>query len=272
MNSSSARSADTALPTSTVAVANGTEQFVFSQFSVGTSSNTPSVTLPLPNIAENGSVTQPVVLPEPPTFTVSQPSLVFNDSSALLNTVEVLQNTRNGLQSSTLIAPTISGNASIPAQNFLLNAPPNEAYMLSVAVKVRRSTDLTAENFSRIIQSALKKAYIEGRNRQLGISTRRRIKRKSKIRKRQVGNSNVPLTKFDENRVEIRVIFIEFMLSMHSIQFIFQLISVDRPMSDEAKIRFYVVNDKNLVEAKRAKETFDQLGNSELSAFLTYPV
>lgn len=207
--------------------ANGTDQFVITQFSVATSP-TSSVTLPLPNTAENVSTT-PVILPEPPAFTVSPQGGVENVSQ-VRNTSEVLQNTLDVLQGSTQIVPTTAtGNSSSTLPIALrelgfLNSPPSDAYMLSVAMKVKRSLDSSLTNFTNTVQNALRKAYIEGRNRQLGINSRRIIRQVNTVYLKQLNNSNATLNKFDEDKVEIRVpysllLFFKVMITLLSFDF-----------------------------------------------------
>lgn len=51
-----------------------------------------------------------------------------------------------------------------------------------------------------------------------------------------------------------------------------QLTSVDRISQEDVKVRFFVLSNGRYVEGSKAKETFAQVSDYELSALITHPV
>lgn len=78
-----------------------------------------------------------------------------------------------------------------------LETPVARDYLLSVGVKVRRSSDSYAAEFMKTIREGLMQAYLEGKDRQLGIQEHRdsmqqviRMRRKTDSENMTAGNSS----------------------------------------------------------------------------------
>uniref|UniRef100_A0A915JGD9 Zonadhesin n=1 Tax=Romanomermis culicivorax TaxID=13658 RepID=A0A915JGD9_ROMCU len=229
------------------------ENFIITQYSVATIA-TPITRplLPAPTINVGNATVDEIIEHSSSTAINSESRIIVEVSTVATAVAHAARDEITGRESS--VPSPIEredGNGNFTERKLskryvLMQNPPEDKNILSVALRVKRSIQLNSDEFLEPIKKGLEEAYVEGKNRRLGINQKSRIRRQSEA----------------ENRAS----------SKNGTKMNVELISVDRPNVDKAIIRFFVVDGSHAVDAAKAKETYNQLDSNELSALITHPV